>query len=188
MAQRAGICGVLALIGSLFLSAGSVSGQGFPVYRDSLPVASLNSDRLFSESMAGKAILDVSREKSNALRDENRRIESELQQEERELTEKRKTMAPDTFRELADAFDKKVVEIRQTQNAKATALGQELDTARREFTVRVRPILQALMEERGIVFILNEQAVALALSSGDITDEAVARVDREIGATLDANK
>jgi Skp family chaperone for outer membrane proteins len=188
MGQWAGIPGVLFLVCGLLLPAGGAGAQGFPVYREYLPVASLNSDRLFSESLAGKAILDASQEKSAALGEENRRIEADLEEEERDLTEKRKTMPAEEFRKLAEAFDQKVVAIRRTQNAKATALGQELENARREFSNRVRPVLQQLMQERGIVFVLNEQAIALAVSSGNITDEAIRRVDREIGATLGADK
>lgn len=188
MTGQAGIRSILVLACGLLLSGGGAAAQNFPVYKESLPVASLNSDRLFSESMAGKAILDASRERSIALGEENRRIEAELEREERDLTEKRKTLPPEEFRKLADAFDEKVEAIRSTQNGKATALTQELEAARREFSTRVRPILQQLMSEKGIIFVLNEQAIALALSSGDITDLALQRVDAEIGATLDGNK
>lgn len=188
MTVRAGIRHALLLACGLLLSAGWVMAQGFPVFKETLPVASLNSDRLFSESMAGKAILDESRQKSMALGEENRRIEAALELEERDLTEKRKTLPAEEFRKLADAFDDKVETIRRTQNGKAAALTQELEAARREFSTRVRPILQQLMSEKGIVFVLNEQAIALALSSGDITDLALQRVDAEIGATLDGNK
>lgn len=188
MVKPAGIRGVVVLLCGLLLSGGGAGAQTFPIYRESLPVASLNSDRLFSESLAGKAILDASRQKSMALGEENRRIEAELQQEERDLTEKRKTMPAEEFGKLAEAFDDKVVAIRRTQNAKAAALSQELDADRREFSSRVKPILQQLMRERGIIFILNEQAIALAVSSGDITDDALLRVDTEIGATLDGDK
>lgn len=188
MAKPAGIPTVLVFVCGLLLSASGAAAQGFPVYKESLPVASLNSDRLFSESLAGTAILNASREKSISLSEENRRIESELEQEEQDLTEKRKALPAAEFQVLADAFDAKVVNIRRTQNAKAAALSQELEAARREFSNRVRPILLQLMRERGIVFVLNEQAIALAVSSGDITDDALQRVDSEIGATLDGDK
>jgi Skp family chaperone for outer membrane proteins len=188
MALRGGILGISALIVMLITPIGPASAQGYPVYRETLPIASLNSDRLFSESLAGRAILEDSRKKSVALGEENRRIEAELEQEERDLTELRKSATPEEFSALAEAFDDKVVEIRRTQNAKAVALGQELDAARREFSTRIRPIIQDLMREMGILFLLNEQAIVLALSSGDITDEAIAAVDAEIGATLTSDK
>jgi Skp family chaperone for outer membrane proteins len=109
MSKPAGIRSVLLLVFGLMMSAGVAVAQGFPIYKESLPVASLNSDRLFSESLAGRAILEASREKSITLSEENRRIEAELEQEERELTEKRKAMPAAEFQLLADAFDAKVV-------------------------------------------------------------------------------
>jgi len=188
MTEQAGIRFVLVLLCGFLLSAGSAAAQGFPVYKPLLPVASLNTDRLFSDSQAGKKILDDARQKSTALAEENRKIETELEQEERDLTEKRKTLPADEFRKLADAFDKKVVGIRRTQNAKGTDLQKQLEEARRSFNEKVRPVLQRLMQDRGIVFILDEKAIVLGVSTGDITDEALRRVDREIGATLDESK
>jgi Skp family chaperone for outer membrane proteins len=188
MAGRVCIRYVLVLLCGLLLPAGGAGAQGFPVYKESLPVASLNSERLFSESLAGKKILDDARDKSTEIAAENRKIEAELEQEERDLTEKRKSLPADEFRKLADAFDKKVVSIRREQNAKATELSQQLDASRRAFSDRVRPVLQKLMQEKGIIFILDEKAIALAAGSGDITDEALRRVDAQIGATLEDSK
>ena len=178
---------VLALVWACGIAT-LVSAQDFPVYRQDLPVASLNSGQLFSRSQAGAAFLEQSRKRSTALAEENRRIESELEQEELNLTEMRKTLPAEQFRALADAFDAKVVTIRREQIAKAAALTQDLELARQKFSAVVQPILQQFMQERGIIFILNEQAIILANIEGDITDEMVARVDAAIGATLDTQE
>lgn len=188
MLARAGNHIALALFCAAMFAAASASGQQFPIYKETLPVASLNLDRLFSESQFGKKVLEESRAKTVELSEENRRIEAELEREERDLTEKRKVLPAEDFRLLAEAFDQKVVRVRRTQNSKANDLGEQLDTARREFSERVQPILLQLMREKGITFILDEQAVVFALSSGDVTDEVIARVDAEIGATLDGAK
>lgn len=177
----------IALAALLSFSA-CLQAQDFPVFRENLTVATLNSARLFAQSQVGRNALEQSRTKTLALADENRDIEAELEQEELRLTELRKTVSAEEFRSLAEAFDKKVVATRKTQAAKAAALTQELTETQRAFSTQVRPILSELMAEMGIIFILNEQAIVLADRSGDITNEALRRVDMQIGATLAPGK
>ena len=69
------------------------------------PVLTIDTDRLFRESQFGQRILSDLGEETEALAAENRRIEAELKEEERRLTEQRPQMDVATFREEADAFD-----------------------------------------------------------------------------------
>ncbi|NBO21115.1 MAG: OmpH family outer membrane protein, partial [Rhodobacteraceae bacterium] len=76
--------------------------------RRATPLLTLDQDRLFSQSKMGQAIEARFAAASKTLIDENRRIESDLEQEERDLTARRPTMAPADFAPLASAFDTKV--------------------------------------------------------------------------------
>jgi Skp family chaperone for outer membrane proteins len=182
--ERAG--GVAAVL--LALSLSLASAQTFPTFDPKLPVASISQDRLFSESAFGRAALSDQAARAEALASENRRIEQELEAEELSLTELRKTTDPDEFRKMATAFDTKVNEIRAAQNAKLTELTTSLESARLDFFNRSLPVLLTLMEERGIQFILQEQAILLAAAQGDITDEAIARINLFFASQPPADK
>ncbi len=188
MAGRVDLRNLGIAIATLVCLNSATWAQQYPVFKEALPVATLNSTRLFTQSLAGRAALKKSQTKSRALADENRGIEADLEQEEVRLTELRKTIPAEEFRALAEAFDKRVVETRQVQNAKAADLSRELNTTQRAFSVAVQPILKELMSEKGIVFILSEQAIVLGERSGDITEEALRRVDIKIGTTLEPGK
>lgn len=152
--------------------------QNYPTAEQFLPVATLNQDRLFLESMFGKNFSEQFQNNTNTLAEENRRIENELADEEIELTLKRKRLPNTEFRKLADVFNKKVETIRRERAQKLNYLNSSRIQAQRIFFANATPIIIELMQERGIQFILNDQAIFMAANAGDITDSAIERIDK----------
>ncbi|THD84473.1 OmpH family outer membrane protein [Aliigemmobacter aestuarii] len=177
---------VLALAGAA-LSASPVLAQDASSLPLSQPlpeapqVLLLSQDRLFSGTLYGKAVQARIEEASRGLQAENRRIEADLEAEERALTEQRKTLPPDEFRTLAEAFDAKVEGIRAAQEAKARSITQDRETERQRFFETAVPILAELMAEQGAVAIIDKNAVILSFDRIDITDTAIARIDAKLG-------
>ncbi|WP_251363969.1 OmpH family outer membrane protein [Epibacterium ulvae] len=144
-------------------------------------VLTLRSDVMFNESAFGRRVAQEIEAEGAVLTAENRRIEAELRAEEQELTERRKSMAPDDFRRLADAFDQKVQEIRRVQDTKLEEINRMGEDARREFLAVSLPILQEIMREAGAGAILEKSSVLLSAEAADITQLAVQRVDAILG-------
>ncbi|WP_161470995.1 OmpH family outer membrane protein [Tropicimonas marinistellae] len=144
-------------------------------------VLTLDQERLFTGSLYGKRILAELDAISRELAERNREISALLITEEQALTEKRQTLDAETFRPLADAFDTKVIRLREEQDARIVALQRRRDQERREFTQRVLPVLSDLAIETGAVAILDERAVILSADRIDITDRAITRVNELLG-------
>ncbi|WP_432256168.1 OmpH family outer membrane protein [Limimaricola sp. AA108-03] len=149
----------------------------------------LDTDRLFSESLFGRRLSADLQAQTEALVEENRRIEAELTAEEQDLTRRRPSMTPEAFRAEAEAFDARVQEIRRERDAKERALQQEAASGREIFLAAAGPALGQVMLERGASIILDRRAVFLSTSAVDVTDAALAAVDAAIGngATLSAD-
>lgn len=145
------------------------------------PVLTIDQEALFERSAFGRRTQAEFEEASAALAAENRRIETELEAEERRLTAERPGMDPAQFRELAAAFDERVVEIRRTQDQKARELARRPEEARQEFFRAAVPILTELVRERGAVAILDSRAVILSAEAIDITEQAISRIDAGLG-------
>lgn len=145
------------------------------------PVLVIRQDRLFGTSAFGKASQARLDAASAALIAENRRIEGELEAEERALTDRRATLPTAEFRVLADAFDEKVERICAEQDAKSRELARSRDEDRQRFIESALPVLAELLRDRGAAVIIDQQAVFLSIDTVDITDEAVARIDARIG-------
>lgn len=141
----------------------------------------VDQDRLFSDSLFGQRARAELLSESNVLAEENRRIEAELVAEEQELTEIRSTLAAKEFRELADAFDDRVTDIRVRQDRKARALSERQTVERQEFFQTALPILQQLLQEAGASAMFDRRSVLISLGSVDVTDAAITQIDAVLG-------
>jgi Skp family chaperone for outer membrane proteins len=165
----------LALMSCLSLWAPAASAQEAGV-RD-VPFLFINQERILVDSKAGQAILASEEERRNRLVAEARAIDAAFEAEERALTEKRKSLPPAEFHQLAEDFDKRVVAARQRQDERSDALAQDLERARRQFFAEVAPILVQFMDGFGAVAIFDENTVLLADQRLNITDEVIAEID-----------
>lgn len=145
------------------------------------PFLTLDQERLFAESDFGQRVRREIEERARALGAENRSIEAELSAEERALTRQRDDMAPDAFRELADAFDAKVVAIRERQDAKAREIDEYAESERQRFFSEMLPILLEIVRDTGATAILEDRAIILAAEALDITEEALRRTNARLG-------
>lgn len=137
----------------------------------------INQERILTGSRTGQALLAEEDRQRDALRADARAIDSAFEQEEQDLNELRRTMAPDEFRKKADDFDARVVKARQDQDTRSNALAQDLDRKRRQFYAAVAPILVKMMDRFHAHAIFDENSVLLADDTLNITEAVIAEID-----------
>ena len=172
----AGRLRLVILAGALAIAIGALSVPA-PAQAQSLPVRLLDEDRLLRESELGRRVLERVRAAEQALEEENRRIADQLAAEEQELTEARTELPPEEFRARADAFDLRVEEIRAERAQRNEELTRFSEGEVQRFFDVAFPVVVDLMNDEGVVAILQPEAVIVALEAFDITGEAVARLD-----------
>ncbi len=166
------------------LVAGAASAQVAgdpPVGVPQSAVVVLDRDALYATSRFGQRVLRDIEGAAEELAAENRRIEAELEAEERALTARREDMDPNEFRQLAADFDARVTTIRQTQDAKTRAIAQQGERAQALFFERANPVLVDLARETGALVILDRRMVIASADQVDITALAQARIDAVLG-------
>lgn len=185
-----GFARMLAVLLGLSVVGGAAQAQeAFPLYQPGAGIAVLSQEDLFEGSAFGRGFLSDLQERSEALRLENAEIDAMLEQEELALTEARATLEGAVFRAQADAFDTRVNELRLAQEAKRLALLRLRDEARQYFFTEAYVHVEALIEARGIALVLHPQAVLMATSVVDLTQEAIDAVDAHMAydpAVMDA--
>lgn len=149
--------------------------NGVPAQTQAILV--MNQERLLRESETGKELLSRERAMTEAHRAEGLRLDQELEAEERDLTEKRKTLPADEFSVLAVDFDTKVVATRRDHNQKSEALATQLENMRKQFFSQVVPIVAAIMQERRAALVFEQRNVLFTGPNVDITDEVIKRLD-----------
>jgi len=169
----------MRLIAAILLWLGltlSVSAQ-----QNSPQILIMDSERLFIETLYGQRLADELAERARELQTENDRIVESLTLEERSLTLRRPEMAPEDFRAESEAFDAKVQEVRRVRDAKNVELQVATAGARAQFEQQVQGILADMMFERGAAIMIEQRDVLLWTRSANITDEAIVRIDAELG-------
>jgi Skp family chaperone for outer membrane proteins len=141
----------------------------------------IDSERLFFETAYGRRLTAELAAQAAALQAENDEIVARLTQEERSLTVRRPDMTPEAFRAEAEAFDTKVQEVRRVRDAKNVDLQVATAGARSQFEEQVQGIIANIMLERGASLVLEQRNVVLSVRTANITDDAIARIDRELG-------
>lgn len=177
---RRAALGIAICLLSLSVALGAAAQDGQMTGTDPAPVSSIlvvDQDRLFTESAFGKATLERERIATLALEAENSKIEAGLIAEEQDLTTRRATLPAEEFAALASAFDDKVERIRFEQDTKSRDLTRAREEDRQAFLRAVVPVLGELMAEKGAVAVLEKSSVILSLTTIDLTDDAIARVD-----------
>ncbi len=136
---------------------------------------------LFFETAFGGNLTATLATQAAALQAENDEIVDKLTQEERSLTLRRPEMTIEAFRAEAEAFDVKVQEVRRVRDAKNVDLQVATAQARAQFEDQVRGVIANIMLERGASLVLEQRNVVLSVRAANITDDAIARIDRELG-------
>ncbi|MBC2835307.1 OmpH family outer membrane protein [Paragemmobacter straminiformis] len=180
----------LATILMAALSAGALPAPGLAqeaaaASQIQSPILTIDRDRLYAETMYGKAVEARFKADSDALIAENLRLEQALETEERDLTDRRNTLPAAEFKALAAAFDAKAESIRTAQQAKSRAIGKKREGEQQRFLEAAIPVIGSLMRESGAAAVFDKQMIIVSLRAVDITDAAVARVDAVLGSGED---
>lgn len=167
----------LGLVLALGIVAPALTQEVSQPLPQATPVLTLDKERVFRESISGQRIEAAIAAENEALAAENREIDAALEAEERDLTDRRPTLGVAEFEALAEAFNTKAVDLRETQIAKAKALERKRDEERQAFFQSLVPVLGAIMRDAGAFVILDDAAVLVSFDRIDITTEAIARMD-----------
>lgn len=166
---------------ALFLALAPVAGA---FAQESVPpgaVLTVDMDRLLRETAIGKAAALRLENDTKALQAENRRIDAELEVEEKALTARRGSIPAEDFRALAEAFDAKVEKLRAEQDAKGRSLTEARESERQKILQAAVPVLAELLAQKGGDVIIDKNAVILSFDRNDVTDAAIVAIDAALG-------
>lgn len=144
----------------------------------------LDPERLFERTRLGQRMVADHQAEREKLAARNRRLEAELEAEEKRLTELRAETSPEEFRDMADAFDAKVQEIRRDSERRVVDLERDRERLPIQFLRAVEPVLSEVMREAGGTVVLDARTVLFRLDAVDVTDTAVTRIDQALGERL----
>jgi Skp family chaperone for outer membrane proteins len=170
---------VLALVSGLAGVPARAPAQQLGVVQSDILV--IDIERLLAKTAYGRRLQALIEAERDALIARNERVASELEAEEQALTELRATTPAEEFRQMADAFDTKVTQLRRESERLSRELERQRDLAPVQFMRVVQPVLGELLNEADAVALLDVRSVILRADVVDVTDIAISRIDARIG-------
>ena len=158
-----------ALVATFFASA--VPAQ------EATPVLTIDQERILAETEIGAETFQALEARAQELAAENQAIEDDLIAEEQELTEQRATLNAEEFRDLANAFDIRVQQLRAEQDEKVRQLNRAREESRTQVLRDAAPIISEIVRMRGALVVIDRRDVFLSADSIDITDEAIQKIN-----------
>ncbi len=168
-----------AALWALCLGAAPLHAQDVGVVQSDILV--LDPEQLFEATRLGQRMVADHQAEREKLAARNRKLEAELEAEEKRLTELREETSPEEFREMADAFDAKVQEIRRDSERRVLDLERDRERLPLVFLRTVEPVLSDIMRDTGAEVVLDGRTVLFRSEAVDVTGMAIARIDRAIG-------
>ena len=144
-------------------------------------VLTVDLEKIARESDYGQRVNGLYQAEILTLQSQAKQVEGELIAEEQELVAQRDIVSPEEFKELSQAFDRKVVAIREDQNSKQSELQAKQRDDQRNLLRLIAPILYEIVSARGASVLIDRRNIVLDLSSVDITDEAIAKMNETLG-------
>lgn len=168
---------------SLLMSAQMSRAQDFGLQLGQVvsPVFVVDESEVFRGTKYGARLIDDYRATITRLTEESEKIASALEEEERGLAARRAEMEREAFLELAEEFNTRANEIRQERLDAAENAKAQFYAAQQGFAENVQPILFQLLRQRGGVVLLDRRSVIYGLEQIDLTQDAIAEVDRTLG-------
>ena len=145
------------------------------------PILTVDQEALFTASDWGKRTQRVLEEEGGKIEAENDRLAAQLSAEEAKLTQQRGALDPAEFRRQAEAFDIRATEVRRQRAQVVQDLNAWAEADRAAFYRAALPLMGEMMQERGAVAVLDRRTVFVSLDAIDLTQDLVARLNKELG-------
>jgi len=187
---------IFAVGGLMVLSAPALSQQQQPpktppkeapkekggIVEVRIPVAVLDVQVILRDASAVKNIRDQINKYGSKFEEEIEKERGEIRKANQELARQRTILAPDAFAEKRRKFEQRVVEVQRLVQQRQ----RELDKSRNESMLIVNrayiEIVGALATERNLAVILRKDQTVFAVTSLDVTQEVLTRLNKKLPA------
>jgi len=176
------ISAICAVAGGLLMSA---VPQAAAQNAGKAPVIALiNYSSILQNSKAGKSVTDQVVERRETYLAEIKKVQTELEQEAKELEQQQSVLAQDVFEGKVKEFRRKQRQAKQTENGYRRALDQMQANGRRAIEEELDKILQAVAEERGIDIVMKagtpNSVILKARKELFITEDVIKELDAKL--------
>lgn len=143
-------------------------------------IAVVDTQKVMRDSEAAQSIekqLKTYREKFHA---ELTKKEQALREEQKDISDKRTTLAPEELKERAVDFEKKLNETRRFTDNRKRVLEEAYLKAMATLEAKMFEVVQKIASTKGYDLVLSRQSIVVGERSIDITDEVMEEINKSL--------
>ncbi len=143
-------------------------------------LAVVDVEKMLSESKAGKSIQTQLTNRRESFQQEFTTRENDLMNSEKDMVKKKQTMSVEEFANERKAFEKQLFETRSLFQKRRNSLDKGLGNALGELRKHIIKTTAEIAEEQNFQVVLTRDSVVIIEKEMDITDQVLARLDKNI--------
>lgn len=147
---------------------------------DPTAVAVVDVQKLLKDSKAGVNIQQQLETHKTKFLAEIAQQEQKLREDEKVLSGQRSSLPPEEFAKKAKEFESELTESRRVAQERKKALEDAASKSIGKLRDEILKIVQQISDEKGYSLVINSQNVVINSKGMDITDEALARLDKTV--------
>jgi Skp family chaperone for outer membrane proteins len=176
------ILAVLACAGLLFSGtpAAAETKAANAATDGQLTIGIVDMDLLMQKSSAAKHVRSQIDKKRSAYQGELKALDQKLAATKQDLMKGDAKLTPEDLKKKQSIFYEKVVAAQKKTQTEQRAMDAAVERSLNELRKKTALIIRDVAKERKIDVVLSHQAVIIAASALDITDEVLARLDKDM--------
>ena len=166
-------CAVLLFAGTP-ASAENKAGDG------ALTIGIVDMDVLMQKSTAAKHVRDQIDKKRTAYQGELKALDQKLTATKQDMMKGETKLTPEDLKKKQGVFYEKVMAAQKKTQTEQRAMDAAVERSLNELRKKMVLLIRDVAKERDIEVVLSHQAVIIAASVLDITDEVLARLNKDM--------
>jgi len=135
---------------------------------------------ILNESDAGKKANKFLKDELNKNLKNLKDKETKLQNEEKEIIQKKKVLSPEEYKKKITNLRQKVLSLQKERNTSLDSISKKRNKARNELLAALNPIVKNYMSEKNIKIVLDKKSILLADEKLDITKDIISLLNKQI--------
>lgn len=170
---------LLLLAAGVVLAAGPAAAQKLPPFAPPT-IAVIDTPTLLRKSDAARNIQQQIEAQRTKYQEQIARDEKALRQAEQELVQQRALLSPEAFAERRRQFEQRVADFQKGVQAKRRQLDQAFAQAINKVESALLQVIADIAKEAKVQLVLRKSQIVIAEKALDISDEALARLNKKI--------
>ncbi len=155
-------------------------GAGVAEELDPPVLVVMDTQKIYREAVALKALQQMIDEQRSAYQEELRRKESELREADKELADQREKLSAVIFAERRKELEEAIVTVQRELRIRKRELDKHFSQGLRQLRSVLVEIAQEIAQERNADLVIEKGAVVLVKPELEITQEALGRLNERL--------